>query len=79
VAVPPEKIGFVPMAVEIVFATGASVKVIAGIDEVRDAMAGRVSIETNRFAGFRGDEAVGAERVIVSGTAIAYVTEIAGP
>jgi hypothetical protein len=54
------------------------VKVIAGIDEVR-AMAGRVSVETNRFAGFRGEEAVGAERVIVSGTQIAYVTDIAGP
>jgi hypothetical protein len=67
------------MAVEIVFATGASVKVIADLGEVRDAIAGRTAIETNRFAGFRGDEAVGGERVVVSSPAIAYVMEIAGP
>ena len=45
------------MAVEIVFATGTSLKVTAGLDEVRDAV---------------------AERVIVSGAAIAYAIEIPG-
>jgi hypothetical protein len=67
------------MAIEIVFATGASVKVIASGDEVRQAMASGSAFVTQRFAGFRGEEAVGAERVIVNATAIAYVTELAGP
>jgi hypothetical protein len=67
------------MAVEIMFATGTSVKVIAGIDEIRDAIAARVQLDTQRFAGFRGDDAVGAEHVIVSGAAIAYAIEIPGP
>jgi len=66
------------MAVEIVFATGTSVKVTAGLDEVRDAVAARVQIDTQRFAGFRGEEAVGAERIVVSGAAIAYAIEIPG-
>jgi hypothetical protein len=67
------------MAVEIVFATGTSVKVIADISEVRDAIAGRNLVDSNRFAGFRGEEAVGAERVVVNGPSIAYATEITGP
>jgi hypothetical protein len=32
--------------VEIMFATGTSVKVTAGIDEIRDAIATRVQIDT---------------------------------
>jgi hypothetical protein len=66
------------MAVEIVFASGTSVKVIASLEEVRDAVAARVQVDTQRFAGFRSGEAVGAERVIVSGAAIAYAIEIPG-
>ena len=67
------------MAVEIVFSTGMSVKVTAGLDEVRDAMAAGAQFDTQRFAGFRGKEAVGAERVIVSGAAIAYAIELPSP
>ncbi len=66
------------MAVEIVFATGTSVKVTARLEEVREAIASSVQLDTQRFAGFRGEEAVGAERVIVSGAAIAYAIEIPG-
>src|SRR5437660_10856201 len=72
---PAGRLGCVAMAVEIMFATGTSVKVIAGIDEIRDAVAARVQIDTQRVAGFRGEEAVGAERVIVTGAAIAYAIE----
>ena len=45
-----------------------------------DALAvGRATLDTARFAGFRGDEAVGAERVLVSIRTVAYAQEIAGP
>jgi hypothetical protein len=65
---------------EIVFATGASVKVLAGSDEVAAAIAaGDETLDTARFAGFRGDEAVGGERVIVKVPAIAYAIAISGP
>ena len=36
-------------------------------------------LESNRFAGFRGDEAAAAERVVVSVPAIAYASAISGP
>jgi hypothetical protein len=65
---------------DIVFTTGASVKVIAGIQDVADAIASnRGTVDTARFAGFRGDESVAGERVIVNVGAIAYVTEIPAP
>jgi hypothetical protein len=65
---------------EIVFSNGASVKVTATVQEVADALAaGGATLDTARFAGFRGDEAVGAERVLVSIGAVAYAQEIAGP
>ena len=68
------------MPAEIVFSNGASVKVIATVQEVADALAaGGATLDTARFAGFRGDEAVGAERVLVSIRAVAYAQEIAGP
>jgi hypothetical protein len=63
-----------------VFATGASVKVIATVQEVADALGAEdPTLDTARFAGFRGEEAVGAERVLVSLGALAYALEIAGP
>jgi hypothetical protein len=65
---------------EIVFSNGGSVKVTAAIEHVAQAVAvGRGTLDTTRFAGFRGDEAVGAERVVVSVGAIAYASEISGP
>ena len=68
------------MTAEIVFSNGASVKVIATVQEVADALAaGGATLDTARFAGFRGDEAVGAERVLVSIRTVAYAQEIAGP
>ena len=68
------------MPTEIVFAAGASVKVMSGIQDVGDAVAGkRGTFETSRFAGFRGDEAVAGERVILNLEAIAYAIEVAGP
>ena len=47
-------------------------------DPVSDEVVGRI-LDTARFAGFRGDETVEAERVVVSVRAVAYAQEIAGP
>jgi hypothetical protein len=68
------------MPAEIVFSNGGSVKVTASAEEFATALeAGSGVVDTNRFAGFRGDEAVGAERVVVSVAAVAYVQEVRGP
>ena len=68
------------MPSEIVFSNGASVKVIAAMQEVVDALrAGEETLDTARFAGFRGDETVGGERVLVNVGSVAYAQEIAGP
>jgi hypothetical protein len=68
------------MPTELVFSTGASAKVTAGVQEIADALeSGAATLHTTRFAGFRGDEAVGGERVLVNLGAIAYATEIAAP
>jgi len=65
---------------ELVFSNGASVKVIATVQDVADALGAEdATLDTTRFAGFRGDEAVGAERVLVSLGALAYALEISGP
>jgi hypothetical protein len=65
---------------EIVFSTGAAVKVTASVQEIADAIAaGGATLDTARFAGFRGDEAVGGERVLLVVTAIAYAQEINQP
>ena len=68
------------MPTELVFSTGASAKVTAGVQEIADALeGGAATLHTARFAGFRGDEAVGGEHVLVNLGAIAYATEIAAP
>ena len=67
------------MPSEIVFSSGGSVKVTAELGEVRDAFGSTAVLETQRFAGFRGDEAVGGEPTVVRIDAIAYAMEIAAP
>lgn len=68
------------MPTEVVFSNGASVKVIAAMQEVVDALrAGAGTLDTARFAGFRGDEAVGGERVVVNVASVAYAQDITGP
>ncbi len=68
------------MPTEIVFSNGASVNVIATVQEVSDALRGNGQVlDTVRFAGFRGDEAVGGERVLVSVDAVAYAKDLPGP
>jgi hypothetical protein len=65
---------------EIVFSNGASVKVMAAVQEVSDALRGEAPVlDTVRFAGFRGEEAVGGERVLVMVGAVAYAKDITGP
>jgi hypothetical protein len=65
---------------EIVFSNGASVKVIATVQEVADSLAGGTALlDTQRFAGFRGDVAVAGERVVVSVPAIAHANDILAP
>jgi hypothetical protein len=65
---------------DIVFATGASVKVTSGIQDIGDALTGRRgTFETSRFAGYRGDETVAGERMILNLEAIAYAIEVPGP
>ena len=68
------------MPTEIVFASGASVKVMADIDDVDASMgAGDTALDTLRFAGFRGEDVVAGERVVVVLGAIAYAVAIAMP
>ncbi len=68
------------MPTEIVFSSGVSVNVMATVQEVSDALRdGGQVLDTTRFAGFRGEEAVGGERVLVSVAAVAYAKELAGP
>ncbi len=68
------------MPTEIVFSSGASVKVMATVQEVSDALRGDGEVlDTARFAGFRGDDAVGGERVLVSVGAVAYAKALTGP
>jgi hypothetical protein len=64
---------------EIFFSSGGSVKVTADLDDVRTAIGTAPALETQRFAGFRGDEVVGGERTIVQVDAIAYAMAIAAP
>ncbi len=53
---------------------------MASVQEVSDALRdGGQVLDTTRFAGFRGEEAVGGERVLVSVAAVAYAKELAGP
>ncbi len=62
------------------YSSGASVKVTASIQDVADVLnAGGMSLDTTRFAGFRGDEAVGAERIVVRTGAIAHAQELRSP
>jgi hypothetical protein len=56
------------------------VKVMADTDEVAAALATNdATLRTNRFAGFRGDEAVGGEPVVVRVPSIAYAIAISAP
>jgi hypothetical protein len=65
---------------EIVFAARATVKVMADASDVATALeADDTTLERARFAGFRGEEAVGGEPVVVNVAAIAYAIAINGP
>jgi hypothetical protein len=67
------------MPCEIAFSAGASVKVTADIDAVVSALDDdELFLDTQRFAGFRGDEAVAGERIVVQLDAVAYVQAISG-
>jgi hypothetical protein len=68
------------MPSEVVFAADASVKVIAGLDEIRQALSdGQTTVVTARFAGFRGDEPVAGEEVVVHVAAISYAQALGAP
>jgi hypothetical protein len=68
------------MPTEIAFSGGGSVKVMASVDEVAAALQDRGTVlDTSRFAGFRGEEAVGAERILVALGAVAYAQDVRGP
>ena len=65
------------MPSEIFFAGGVSVKVMADVDAVTAALnEGATLIATQRFAGFRGDEAVPGQQIVVSVPVIAYAAAI---
>jgi hypothetical protein len=65
---------------ELVFASGATIKVVADLQAVADALeSGRTLLDSNRFAGFRGDEVVAAERIVVNLVAIAHAGAISAP
>jgi hypothetical protein len=68
------------MPTELFFSGGASVKVLADVQSIRDALdEGEDVLDSQRFAGFRGDEAVGGGRVLVSLGSLAYAMAIAAP
>jgi hypothetical protein len=65
---------------ELVFASGGTIKVVADLQAVADALeSGRTLLDSNRFAGFRGDEVVAAERIVVNLVAIAHAVAISAP
>ncbi|MGO9961791.1 MAG: hypothetical protein ACLP50_38425 [Solirubrobacteraceae bacterium] len=68
------------MATDIVFLGGDSVKVSADLEVVAQALEnGGSTVKTNRFAGFRGDEEVAGEPLIVNVAAIAYAHAVTAP
>ena len=68
------------MPTELFFSNGATVKVVADLQDVADALeSGRTLLDSNRFAGFRGEDAVAAERVVVNLAAISHAGAIAVP
>ncbi len=68
------------MPTELFFAGGASVKVLADVQAVHDALYEAEDVlDTQRFAGFRGNEAVGGGRVVVGLGSLAYAMAISGP
>ena len=74
------QVSFRTVPTEIVFSSGASVKVTAEVQDVADALeAGRRTLDSARFAGFRGVEAVAGERVVVNVGAIAHALAIPAP
>ena len=67
------------MPTEIGLTGGGSVKVVAPLDDVVAAVqAGHGVVDTQRFAGFRGNEPVAGERVVVNVAAVAYAIDIHG-
>jgi hypothetical protein len=65
---------------EIVFAAGATLKVMADSTDVAAALAsGDTTLDTRRFAGFRGEDEVGGEPIVINVAAIAYAIAISGP
>jgi hypothetical protein len=75
----PDAGGF-DVPIELVFSNGATVKVIADLQDVADALeSGRTLLDSRRFAGFRGDEVIAAERVVVNLAAIAHADAIVAP
>ena len=68
------------VATDIVFLGGDSVKVSAGLEVVAEALEnGGSTVKTYRFAGFRGDEEVVGEPLIVNVAAIAYAHAVTSP
>jgi len=65
---------------ELVFSNGSTIKVVAELQDVADALeSGRTLLDSERFAGFRDKEPVAAERVVVNLAAIAHAVAISAP
>jgi len=67
------------MPTSIHFGGGTELKVTAPFEEVAETLDRRGVATFQRFAGFRGDEAVGAERVAVRVDAVAYAQDVPAP
>ena len=61
------------------FAAGAELKVTAELDELEGLLREGQPASLRRFAGFRGDEVVAAETVLVNMAQVAYAMAIANP
>jgi len=64
------------MPTELILNGGEHLQVTASFQDVRDAIASGRALDTQRFAGFRGEEVVAGEDVLVLTGALAAVVAI---
>ena len=67
------------MPTELILIGGEHLQVTASFQEVRDSIASGRAIDTKRFAGFRGEEVVAGEDVLVLTSALAAIVTITAP
>jgi hypothetical protein len=67
------------MATTLILIGGSEVKVTADLEDIARFLREGAPGSFQRFAGFRGDQAVGAEPLIVRPEAVAYAMKVPTP